>query len=197
MIDLVYAHPYPDRSIANRVLVGALDGLPGLRLASLYDLYPDWAIDVDAEQAALTSAELLVLQHPLHWYGCTPMLKLWLDKVLELGWAYGQGGTALRGKALLWVITTGGDARSYSPAGLHGHELETFAAPMRQTAALCGMKFVEPFVLHAAHRRSPDSLEAAGRAYRERLIELTEAFDTETGLPVVTETGLPAEEARE
>ena len=56
---------------------------------------------------------------------------------------------------------------------------------MRQTARLCGMRFAEPFVLHAAHRRSPASLEAAGRAYRERLLELTEAFDTETGLPAL------------
>jgi glutathione-regulated potassium-efflux system ancillary protein KefF len=185
MIDLVYAHPYPDRSIANRALVAALAGLPGLRLASLYDLYPDWAIDVDAEQAALASADLLVLQHPMHWYGCTPMMKLWLDKVLALGWAYGKGGTALRGKTCLWVVTTGGDEASYSPEGLHAHALEAFAVPMRQTAALCGMRFVEPFVLHAAHRRSPTSLAAAGRAYRERLVELTETFDTQTGLPAL------------
>ena len=185
MIDVVYAHPYPDRSLANRVLLAALEGFPALRLAALYDLYPDWAIDVDAEQAALASAELLVLQHPLHWYGCTPMMKLWLDKVLELGWAYGQGGTALRGKTCLWVVTTGGDERSYAPEGLHAHEFEAFVKPMRQTARLCGMRFAEPFVLHAAHRRSPASLEAAGRAYRERLLELTEAFDTETGLPAL------------
>ena len=120
--------------------------------------------------------------------------KVLVDKVLELGWAYGKDGTALRGKTCLWVVTTGGDAHSYSPEGLHAHAIEAFTTPMRQTAALCGMRFVEPFVLHAAHRRSPASLEAAGRAYRERLIELTEAFDTETGLPVVTEASLPAEE---
>lgn len=175
MIDVVYAHPYPDRSVANRALVAALDGLPRLRLASLYELYPDWAIDVDAEQAALASADVLVLQHPLHWYGCTPMLKLWLDKVLTLGWAYGEGGTALRGKTCLWVVTTGGDERSYSPEGVHGHLFELFASPMRQTAALCGMQFAEPLVLHGANRQSPASLASMGRAYRERLLQLATA----------------------
>jgi len=181
MIDVVYAHPYPDRSVANRALVAALEGLPGLRFASLYDLYPDWAIDVDAEQAALEGADLLVLQHPLHWYGCTPMLKLWLDKVLSLGWAYGEGGTALRGKTCLWVVTTGGDERSYSAAGLHGHPFEAFVSPMRQTAALCGMRFVEPFVLHGAMRQTPASLDEAGRAYRQRVLALLGEAGASTG----------------
>lgn len=174
MIDLVYAHPYPEHSVANRALIGALDGLPGLRLASLYDLYPDWAIDVDAEQDALARARVLVWQHPLHWYGCTPMLKLWLDKVLTFGWAFGPGGTALHGKTCLWVVTTGGDERSYAEHGLHGHPFEAFTSPMRQTAALCGMRFAEPFVLHGAHRRSPAALGAMATAYRERLVRLLE-----------------------
>jgi glutathione-regulated potassium-efflux system ancillary protein KefF len=174
MIDLVYAHPYPDRSVANRTLVAALEGLPGLRLASLYDLYPDWGIDVDAEQEALASADVVVWQHPMHWYGPTPLLKLWFDKVLALGWAYGEGGTALHGKTCLWVVTTGGDELAYSPGGMHAHGFEAFVGPIRQTAVLCGMKFVEPFVIHGAHRHSPASLSALARAYRERLERLAE-----------------------
>jgi glutathione-regulated potassium-efflux system ancillary protein KefF len=174
MIDVVYAHPYPDRSIANRTLVAALHGLPGLRLASLYDRYPDWAIDVEAEQEALAAAKLLVWQHPMHWYGPTPMLKLWFDKVLAHGWAYGDGGTALHGKTCLWVVTTAGDEPAYSPQGMHEHGFEAFVGPIRQTAVLCGMKFVEPFVLHAAHRQTKAALEAAGRAYRERVTQLVQ-----------------------
>ena len=174
MIDLVYAHPYPDRSVANRTLVAALEGLPDVRLASLYDLYPDWGIDVDAEQEALTSADVVVWQHPMHWYGPTPLLKLWFDKVLALGWAYGEGGTALRGKTCLWVVTTGGDELAYSPDGMHAHGFEAFVGPIRQTAVLCGRKFVEPFVIHGAHRQSPASLEELARAYRERLVRLAE-----------------------
>jgi glutathione-regulated potassium-efflux system ancillary protein KefF len=174
MIDVVYAHPYPNRSIANRALVDALDGLPGVRIASLYDLYPDWVIDVEAEQEALANAELLVWQHPMHWYGTTPLLALWFDKVLTHGWAYGEGGTALRGKTCLWAVTTGGDARSYGPEGIHGHPFETFVPPLLQTAALCGMQFAPPFVLHGAHRQSSAALEAAGQAYRQHIARLVE-----------------------
>jgi glutathione-regulated potassium-efflux system ancillary protein KefF len=174
MIDVVYAHPYPDRSVANRALIDALRGLPDVRIASLYDLYPDWVIDVEAEQNALAASELVVWQHPMHWYGSTPLLSLWFDKVLSHGWAYGEGATALHGKTCLWAVTTGGDERAYSEHGMHGHAFETFVPPMLQTAVLCGMRFAPPFVLHGAHRQSSAALEAAGQAYRQRIVELVE-----------------------
>lgn len=82
---------------------------PDVVIRSLYDLYPDFNIDVQAEQQALEQAELLVLQHPLYWYSCPPLLKLWIDKVFTQGWAYGKGATALKGKSLLWAVTTGGE----------------------------------------------------------------------------------------
>jgi glutathione-regulated potassium-efflux system ancillary protein KefF len=59
---------------------------------SLYDLYPDFDIDVDAEQAALKHADLVVWMHPIYWYSVPAMLKHWFDVVLLRGWAYGEGG---------------------------------------------------------------------------------------------------------
>ncbi|HEX4353552.1 MAG TPA: NAD(P)H-dependent oxidoreductase, partial [Polyangiales bacterium] len=68
MIDLVYAHPYPHRSRANHLMLAAVRDLPGLEIRSLYDLYPDFSIDVDAEQEALLRARIVVWQHPTYWY---------------------------------------------------------------------------------------------------------------------------------
>jgi len=90
MLVLVYAHPYPNRSRANRLLIEAVRDLPDLELRSLYDLYPDFDIDVEAEQRALAAASAVVWQHPLHWYSVPSLLKHWFDKVLARGWAYGE-----------------------------------------------------------------------------------------------------------
>src|SRR4051812_38515621 len=114
MIDLVFAHPYPNRSRANRVLLAAVRDLPGVEVHSLYDLYPDFSIDVEAEQDALKRARLIVWQHPLYWYSVPGLMKHWFDKVLARGWAYGEGGTALVGKTCLWVTTSGGDEAAFS-----------------------------------------------------------------------------------
>src|SRR6185312_3179560 len=114
MVLVLQAHPYPDRSRANRALAKAIEGLEGLEIRSLYDMYPDYAIDVDSEQAALLRAHTIVWQHPFYWYSAPALMKLWFEKVLAHGWAYGEGGTALHGKRCLWVVTTGAGPQAYT-----------------------------------------------------------------------------------
>lgn len=80
--------------------------------------------------------------------------------VLEMGWAYGPGGTALRGKGLMVLATTGGRAHAYSEAGIHGHTFDMFLLPLQQTAALCGMQWQMPHVLHDADDATPETIEA-------------------------------------
>ncbi len=168
-IALIYAHPYAEQSLANRELLAAIGDLPFVTQRSLYDLYPDFDIDVDAEQRALAEADLIVLQHPVYWYSTPALLKLWIDDVLALGWAYGEGGTALVGKSMQWVVTTGGDFRAYAPDGPHGHPFEVFVAPLRQTARFCGMHWLEPLIVHDAHA-DREHVAEAGQRYRERLL---------------------------
>ena len=170
---VVLAHPYPDRSRANRALIRALDGLAGVEVRSLYDLYPDFAIDAAAEREALAAASTVVWQHPLFWYSVPALLKLWFEKVLTPGWAWGHGGDALRGKRCLWVVTAGGDALDYSPSGIHRHLLEAFVPSVRQTAEFCGMVWLEPLVIQEARQLDADALAAWGLRYRTRLMALT------------------------
>lgn len=172
MILVVVAHPYPDRSYANRVLTQSLVGLEGIQVRSLYDLYPDFAIDAEAERAALAAASVVVWQHPVYWYSVPAMLKLWFEKVLTPGWAWGPGGDALHGKRCLWAVTTGGGGVDYLPSGIHGHAFEEFIPSVRQTAEFCGMIWLEPLIIHEARQLTPEQLEVWGARYRERLAEL-------------------------
>jgi glutathione-regulated potassium-efflux system ancillary protein KefF len=169
MVLVIEAHPYPDRSRANRALGRALDGLEGVERRSLYDLYPDFSIDVPGEQAALLRASTIVWQHPIYWYTSPALLKLWFEKVLLVGWAYGRGGTALHGKQCLWVPTTGADDRGYAVDGEHAFPFQAFMPVVQQTARFCGMVWLEPLILHGAHRVSLDELQAFGVRYRARL----------------------------
>lgn len=172
MILVILAHPYLDRSHANRALGRAFEGLESVAVRSLYDLYPDFAIDAEAERAALAAASVVVWQHPIYWYTVPALLKLWFEKVLTHGWAWGRGGDALRGKRCLWVVTTGGDDGDYRSAGIHGHDFEDFAPVVRQTAEFCGMTWLEPVVIHEARRLGAAELEALAERYRARLLAL-------------------------
>ena len=59
MILVLHAHPYPRTSRAGAALLAAIRDLPSLEVRSLYELYPDFDIDVAAEQAALERADVL------------------------------------------------------------------------------------------------------------------------------------------
>jgi glutathione-regulated potassium-efflux system ancillary protein KefG len=169
---LVLAHPAFERSRANRALVRAALGSPGVSVRDLYELYPDFIIDVPAEQAALTHHGAIVLQYPVYWYATPALLKEWLDLVWLHGFAYGRGGEALKGKRLMIACTTGGGPDAYEPGAMHGFPFETFLKPMEQTAALCGMIWEKPFVVHGAIVKTPEALAAEAERFHKRLLSL-------------------------
>lgn len=174
---VIAAHPDLARSRVNRAFLEAAQAVShrGVEVRDLYALYPDYLIDVPAEQHALVAARTVVWLHPVHWYAMPSLMKLWLDDVFTHGWAYGHEGHALHGKQLLLALSTGGTEAAYAPGGTHHRPFEDFLPPYRQTAALCGMDFLEPLVVHGAHRIDDATLEARARAFAVRLATLAAA----------------------
>jgi len=172
---VIVAHPAMEQSRANRTLMrAARDAGQRVRVRDLYALYPDYLIDVDAEQAQLGTSQLVVWQHPIQWYATPPLMKLWIDEVLSFGWAYGPGGSALRGKDLWLVASTGGPQDSYRPDSYNRYFFDAFLPPYEQTAALCGMRFLPPLMLHGAHRASDAEIAEHAAVYRQRLASYPE-----------------------
>jgi glutathione-regulated potassium-efflux system ancillary protein KefF len=162
MICVIHAHPYLSRSRVNRALADAVRDLANVELRPLYDLYPDFDIDVDTEQQALARARLVVWMHPVYWYSVPALLKHWFDKVLAFGWAYGEGGTALEGKHCLWVPTAGGAEETYVPGDLHARPFASYAPVIEQTARYCGMQWEPPHVVYDSN--AIDDARLAGHA---------------------------------
>jgi glutathione-regulated potassium-efflux system ancillary protein KefF len=163
------AHPNWRDSRVNRQLLAAAQGVAGVRVRDLYSSYADYDIDVPAEQALATQASLIVLMHPIQWYSMPALLKLWVDEVLTYGWAYGPGGTALKGKDLWLVATTGGPESSYHPASYNRYFFDAFLPPYEQTAVLCGMRFLPPLILHGALRASEEAVASHVQIFQDRL----------------------------
>ena len=72
--------------------------------------------------------------------------------MLEHGFAYGTGGDRLTGKAMMLAVTAAGPAEAYAQDGYQHFPLRTFLTPLEQTARLCKMDFLPPYVLFAALR---------------------------------------------
>jgi glutathione-regulated potassium-efflux system ancillary protein KefG len=169
---VLLAHPALHRSRVNRQLVDAARDLPGVTVHDLYEAYPDFDIDVAREQALLRAHEIVVWQHPFYWYSTPALLKEWQDLVLEFGWAYGPGGTALHGKKLLSAITTGGPERAYQAEGFNRFTVRQLLAPIEQTARLCGLVYLPPFVVHGTHRLEEAEIARHADEYRRVLLAL-------------------------
>lgn len=166
---ILYAHPAAELSRTNRALLAAAARLPEVLIHDLYEHYPDFHIDIAREQALLSQSELVVLQHPVHWYGMPALQQQWLEKVLARGWAFGHDGHALHGKRLWLVATTGGEESAYRPDGRHGHPFSDFLPPYQQTARLCGMQWQEPLILHGAHHVPPEQFQQHVARYLQGL----------------------------
>jgi glutathione-regulated potassium-efflux system ancillary protein KefG len=167
------AHPALQKSRIHRRLIPAAQGLTDVTFHDLYEAYPDFHIHVRREQALLRENDVIVWQHPFYWYSCPSLLKEWQDLVLEHGFAYGRNGTALHGKTALTVTTTGGPEDAYRPEGFNRFTLRQLLVPFQQTATLCGMRYLAPFVVHGTHLLDPArDLEQPIEDYRRLLIAL-------------------------
>lgn len=155
-----FAHPTPQRSRANRAILEAIRAhLPNVTVNDLYAKYPRFDVDVKAEQDLLLDHDNIFFQHPFYWYSMPPLLKLWMDEVLEWNFAYGPDGNRLRGKGFHLSITTGGSAEAYRSQGVNRFSIETFFPVYDQTAYLCGMKWHSPLVLFHAAKVSDEDLQ--------------------------------------
>ena len=112
---VISAHQDLQQSVSNRLILADLEQHFGsdLSVRRLSDLYPDYRIDVAAEQAALVEADIVVLQYPTYWFNTPAILKKWLDDVWTYGFAYGTGGDNLHGKKLFVSTTTGAPQEEY------------------------------------------------------------------------------------
>lgn len=173
---VLFAHPAIQKSRVNSALVAAIRHLPGVTFHDLYEAYPDMHIDVRAEQRLLEQHQLIIWQHPFYWYSSPAIVKEWQDLVLEYGFAYGRGGRALAGKMVLTAISTGGPPESYAATGYNHFTIREFLRPFEQTARLCHMEYLPPFVVQGTLRPEQWArMDYWAVQYREAVVALRDS----------------------
>lgn len=169
---ILFAHPALEKSRVQYRLAKAAQTLEGVHFHDLYECYPDLMIDVEHEQNLLREHDIILFQHPIHWYSAPAIIKEWQDLVLEFGFAYGSKGTALAGKITANMVSTGGAKESYRPEGNNRFSIRALLAPFEQTANLVGMRYLQPFVVHSSQRLSQANIDDYAEHYRQTLWRL-------------------------
>lgn len=169
---IIFAHPALEKSRVHYRLIKAAQALEAVTCRDLYQLYPDFMVNVGSEQQLLIEHDIILFQYPLYWYSSPALLKEWQDLVLQYGFAYGQQGTALKGKLFSSVISSGGSQSSYQANGVNHFPLREFLHPFEQMARLCKMIYAPPFVVHDANDLSEAAIDAYADQYRQLLSQL-------------------------
>lgn len=128
----------------------AAQAISDIEFIDLYRAYPRHNIDVAVEQERILAADIILFQFPIFWYSTPSIIKDWQDLVLEHGFAYGAGGDRLSGKQMMLAVTAAGPADAYTANGYQHYPLRTFLTPLEQTARLCRMRFLPPYVLYSS-----------------------------------------------
>ncbi len=173
-----FAHPALSKSRVQKTLIHYCQNIEGVTFNDLYEQYPDLYIDIKREKELLLQHDIIILQHPFFWYSGPAIIKQWLDLALEYNWAYGPNGKALIGKKILNAISCGSRKEAYSTTGLHQHPLTDFLLPFKQTASLCKMEYLPPFVIHSAHKLTQPAIEKYGEQYAAILKALVSGIIT-------------------
>lgn len=163
---IIFAHPLFEKSNANAALVKHIPDSANITFHDLYQEYPEFDVDMKREQELLLLHDIIIWHHPMYWYSCPPLLKQWIDIVLEHGWAYGREGKALAGKKLLQVITTGGRKENYCAQGRDRFTIQQLLEPFCQTARVCNLTYLPPFVVHGTHSMDEQGYTDSANQYR-------------------------------
>jgi len=166
---ILFFHPLLHKSRVNRVLINAVNELGGVNCRFMYDLYPDYQIDVREEQELLMQHDIIIWQHPVYWYSAPSLLKEWLDLVLEHGFAFGKEGRALEGKQVMSAISTGGRRDIYGSEEKVKFSVRALLAPFEQTANLCRMHYLPPFVSHGTYLLNEEQIRNTAEEYKRVL----------------------------
>lgn len=180
---IVSGHTNLAESVANKTILEALHArLPQAEIVKLDELYPDFRINVKAEQDRLVRADIIVLQYPVFWYSAPSILHRWMEEIFQHGFSHGSTGDKLKGKKLVLSFTTGAPEAMYSRDGAMGYTIEEFLPCFKATCRLCQMEYsgyVYTGGVSYGNRTTPELIEkqkADSVEHAERLVRLLETL---------------------
>lgn len=161
-------HPHMDESRVNKTLAKEAKEA-GFEVWNMYDVYPDFKIDVKKERQILENTDRIVFQFPIYWYSSPALVKQYEDEVFTGdSWAY-AGGKALLDHELLLAVSPGADEAAYQRQGRVHYTMPELLRPYQATSVLIKTKFLTPFISYNASNISDAELGKRAKEYVEYL----------------------------
>ncbi|WP_372011904.1 NAD(P)H-dependent oxidoreductase [Paenibacillus chitinolyticus] len=156
---VIVTHPSLETSVINKRWVEELEKYPEkYTVHDLHKIYPDGNIDAKREQQLIESHGNLVLQFPVYWFNCPPLLKKWLDDVFTYGWAYGSNGDKLRNRKAALAVSAAIKEEDYREEGRYRYTLEHLLSPFEITFLYCDADYRSLFAYYGTETESGENV---------------------------------------
>lgn len=171
---VILAHDDTTTSRVNARFARELEACENVEVRDIKALYPDFKIDVEAEQEAIKKADKVVFQFPMYWFNAPSILKEWMDKVYALGFAFevtskGYERRELEGREFMLAVSMGGAQEAYD--GEKVKSVNECLTPYIYTSKFCGMKVVDPFYIYGAMGAlNNDALELKAAEFKQAIL---------------------------
>ncbi len=166
ILNLVF-HPNLNDSHVNKTWKSQLEESGKITTSrDMYAEYPDFQIDVEKEQKLLLRHDRIIFQFPIYWWSMPPLLKQWLDDVLQYQFAYGSKGDKLKDKDMQIICSAGGQAKNYNGFHMFATVPEVLK-PFQLTANLAQMNYAQPLYMFNADARPDDEIRLFGNKWVE------------------------------
>ncbi|MEQ7801326.1 NAD(P)H-dependent oxidoreductase [Pedobacter sp. ASV1-7] len=172
---IILAHPDFDKSLANKTIIEDLKlSTLDIEIRNIQDLYPNYKIDMAAEQNALLRNTTIVFQYPFYWYNMPAILKHWFDVTFTHQFAYGSKGDKLKNKNFLASFTIGASEKEYFTLGEHHFRVHDFCKNLEQTAYYSQMNYIDPIYFHGTSLTAgytEEDVKKKAKDHAQKLIE--------------------------
>lgn len=116
---IIFAHPYFEHSTTNIELIKVYKDNPNIDFRDLYEDYPDFHIQAFRERKRIDKYDHIIFHYPLIWFGMPPLLKLWIDEVMDLKWQNKDKDNPMAGKKASIIVSAGANEDSFTRHGLY------------------------------------------------------------------------------
>jgi len=121
---VLFAHPYLEYFNNNKELIHFYEKQQHFTFRDLYEEYPEFHIPAFRERKQILNYDRFIFHFPIIWFGIPPLLRLWLDEVVDSHWLNKDQYNPFENKEVFILITTRTKERSFGREGKHKYTIE-------------------------------------------------------------------------
>ncbi|GAA2422429.1 NAD(P)H oxidoreductase [Actinomadura vinacea] len=117
-----------------------------------------YSAGTEAHMRRIEAADVIVVVFPVWWFGLPAILKGWIDRVWNYGFAYGRSTPRLHGKRIVWIGLAGYSEEHFTSTGWDESLTRTL------TVGISNFCDIDDVKVHLVYGTVPDQTARAGHA---------------------------------